>query len=146
MLRDVEVHGHRLTLRSRDNGVWFSSPRDLLEYRRGREAKQSALRRSFLADPSFVSVDGIQEYNFKFEPPHKPLPEAGLWAAVFELAVADCRGRCEKKKRAALAWIESTRQGEGSFLWVCDVIGLDAGAVRGRVKGAGRKAPAPVVG
>ena len=67
--------------------------------------------------------------------------EHALWGAVFEQALEELRGgaslnREKPRKRAqrmaeARAWIADRGwTGVGSFPWVCEVLGLDAGLVR----------------
>lgn len=77
------------------------------------------------------------------------LEERRLWATAFELAIEDWR-RCLRdvspaalnsvavnrtsRVRAELeAWFASDEDGPKSFQWYCDVLGLDAGALRTRL-------------
>ncbi|MGO8945206.1 MAG: hypothetical protein ACLQJ7_16215 [Syntrophobacteraceae bacterium] len=39
-----------------------------------------------------------------------------------------------RNKRNASAWFGSPCEDPGSFLWICDLFGLDAGLVRAKVK------------
>lgn len=56
--------------------------------------------------------------------------EVELWQAVLRLAVLDAQVLgC----RAATRWLRSSRQGIGSFVYVCDVLGAEAGVVRRQI-------------
>jgi len=48
-----------------------------------------------------------------------------LWAAVLDQAVGDATFENE-----ARAWFQSTREGVGSFLWVCDTLNLDPDSIK----------------
>lgn len=73
--------------------------------------------------------------------PELTTPERQLWAAVLLRAIKDIAGlntylppvvrTCVQ--RSAKTWIESPVCGPGSFLWICDRLGLDAEAVRRQV-------------
>ena len=56
----------------------------------------------------------------------------GIWAAVIVQAVRDCApkrgGKAEAQ--AAARWLDSDERGPCSFLWLCDVLDLDARAIR----------------
>ncbi len=39
-----------------------------------------------------------------------------------------------RNKRSAAAWFTSSREDTGSFLWICDLLGLNADRVRAKVK------------
>lgn len=79
--------------------------------------------------------------------------ELALWCGVLVQAIHDLEenddgmrsivGRVKTER--AWAWIESNDCELGSFLWVCDQLGLDAEAVRARLKNWSRKSftPAP---
>lgn len=61
-----------------------------------------------------------------------------LWAAVLLQAVKDFHHAGESSqaywnKRNAMVWIESPSEDFGSFLWICDLLSLDAGLVRARI-------------
>lgn len=64
-----------------------------------------------------------------------------LWASVVRLAAADMvhTGRHVKEphKTQALAWFMSKAQHIGSFLWCCDMLGLDVQAVREKLTNGG---------
>ena len=73
------------------------------------------------------------------------LSERRLWAAALESHLKDCerwipKGKPvknptrESRRLDALAWLQSDEEGPLTFLWYCDVLGLDAGAVRARVR------------
>jgi hypothetical protein len=51
-----------------------------------------------------------------------------LWAAVLLATVEDLKDI--HTKAAAEAWFNSTSQEVGTFLWICEALGLDANAVR----------------
>lgn len=72
-------------------------------------------------------------------------PEQQLVRAVFEVSMADamgksrdahkpcngCFGARHTVRECGLKWLGSNDKSEGhSFLWMCDVLGLDAGYVR----------------
>jgi hypothetical protein len=71
--------------------------------------------------------------------PAQPLPERELWIEVIRLAINDARGiglKCRDTRTIlylqeyALRWLQSNRRTEGSFLWVCELVDLDPGAIR----------------
>lgn len=65
-----------------------------------------------------------------------------LWCAVLEQAVEDFRGCCDQnndknspshrrmRQEQAAAWFKSDRSEINSFFWICDLLGLDAVAIR----------------
>lgn len=59
-------------------------------------------------------------------------PERKLWAHVLLQAVADLSGH-DPIARPARAWITSTNDSIGSFIWICHQLALDPAAVRKRV-------------
>ena len=72
------------------------------------------------------------------------LSERRLWAAALESHLKDCerwipKGKPvknptrERRRLDALAWLQSDEEGPLTFLWYCDVLGLDSSAVRARV-------------
>ncbi len=70
-----------------------------------------------------------------------PEAEVELWRAVLLRSAEDLAGRDaaaapEKRRHAQLrarAWFSSHEFSVGSFLWVCDIVGLDADYLRGRL-------------
>jgi hypothetical protein len=71
--------------------------------------------------------------------PAQPLPESELWIEVIRLAINDARGiglKCRDTRTIlylqeyALRWLQSNRRTEGSFLWTCEILDLDPGAIR----------------
>jgi hypothetical protein len=60
-------------------------------------------------------------------------PEIKLWISVLLRAIRDCRGEvfpCSRHERhyaqrRAQAWILSTSEAEGSFLWICRHLDMD---------------------
>jgi len=58
-----------------------------------------------------------------------------LWLAVLEQAVKDARGTrtYHSIMREAREWFRSENEDPGSFLWICQLLGLDPEAVRGTV-------------
>lgn len=52
----------------------------------------------------------------------EPTPEQRLWVAVLEQAVEDLRRHCPKAK----AWFRATSEEPGSYLWICEVLGIRA--------------------
>jgi hypothetical protein len=61
-------------------------------------------------------------------------PEAELWAAVLIQAIDDLHGMrlLPVIRRSAECWFQSKNHDPGSFLWICDFLGLAASTVRGR--------------
>jgi len=60
-----------------------------------------------------------------------------LWAAVLDQAIKDTldgkgapRGQESIIAESARAWFASKSQEQGSFLWICDVLGFEPRAVR----------------
>ena len=60
-----------------------------------------------------------------------------IWGAVLIRAVKDLHLTGDKyresKRGNAKTWITSPAEDLGSFLWICDLLGLDSGLVRSRV-------------
>jgi len=48
-----------------------------------------------------------------------------LWYAVLEQAVKDAQGYYNSRREEARQWLFSENHGAASFLWICDVLGLD---------------------
>ena len=79
------------------------------------------------------------------------IPEQRLWRAVLAEAIHVMLGRrvgrnhaTDMRKGEAAMWIQSHTTEVGSFLWVCDVTGLDAERLRAQlytVLQAGRNLP-----
>lgn len=72
-------------------------------------------------------------------------PHRRLWCAVLVVAIQDALGRGGKSdperyyercriRDEALAWFERNGKSIGSFQWVCDILGLDAGEIRRKLK------------
>jgi hypothetical protein len=62
-----------------------------------------------------------------------PVPytrERGLWLAVMWRALADYCGDVQNDIRTASRWIKSDNIYVGSFVWICDTIGIDPGRLR----------------
>lgn len=75
--------------------------------------------------------------------------EKKLWAAVMRQAILDAGGknlgalgRVEKKfyPTEARRWIESPASHVGSFVWICDLLGLEAGRMRSAIRSSYREA------
>ena len=69
------------------------------------------------------------------------MPERETLAAIFASRVKLAKHTIEEAVAAAttdyiktVAWIKSSRTGEGSFLWFADYFDLDAGAIRRAIK------------
>ena len=58
--------------------------------------------------------------------------DRNLWLAVINLALDDLTATKPPLKRSARAWFLSSNTNVGSFLWVCDRLGLESTAVRRR--------------
>jgi hypothetical protein len=58
--------------------------------------------------------------------------DRNLWLAVMSLALADLTATETPLQRSARAWFLSSNRDPGSFLWVCDRLGLEPTAVRRR--------------
>ena len=59
-------------------------------------------------------------------------PEQTLWSSVLSLAIQDLSGPGLVAKPAR-AWLTSRSTSLGSFIWICDQLGLDPAAVRQNV-------------
>jgi hypothetical protein len=67
--------------------------------------------------------------------------EQGIWRAVLVRALRDCAGidlgitplERPHLQRRARAWFSSDELAIGSFGWICEALGLDAGYLRARV-------------
>jgi hypothetical protein len=59
-------------------------------------------------------------------------PEAELWAAVLTQAIDDLDGMrlLPVIRRSAKCWFQSKNHDPGSFLWICEFLGLAASSVR----------------
>jgi hypothetical protein len=55
-----------------------------------------------------------------------------LWLAVITLALADLTATKPLLEKNARAWFLSSNRNPGSFIWVCDHLGLEPTAVRRR--------------
>jgi len=100
---------------------------------------------------ALILDEGLQPSQYADAHRHSApfLSERRLWAAALESALADCMTYLPKgkgtmtartkdaRRRDALAWLQSDEEGPLTFLWYCDVLGLDAGAVRARVLSGG---------
>jgi len=67
-------------------------------------------------------------------------PEAELWAAVLSQAIDDLHRmrllpikRQLLVRRSAECWFQSKNHDLGSFLWICDFLGLAASSVRASI-------------
>ena len=58
--------------------------------------------------------------------------DRNLWLAVINLALDDLTATETPLQRSARAWFLSSNTNVGSFLWVCDRLGLESTAVRRR--------------
>jgi hypothetical protein len=73
----------------------------------------------------------VQERPFKdpeVEVLREAIPEANLWIAVIDQALADLSS--QSQRAAAARWVESDRCDPGSFRWACDLLDLNVNAVR----------------
>lgn len=104
-------------------------------------------------DPIFAE-DGLLPAQFRTAAVHAR-GEHALWRAVFAQALEDLRGgpqlnREKSRKRTqmiaeARAWMtDRSWTGVGSFPWVCEVLGLDAVAVRAALVDSARPGPDPL--
>jgi hypothetical protein len=59
-------------------------------------------------------------------------PEQTLWSSVLTLAIQDLSGP-DLVAKPARAWLMSRSTSLGSFIWICDQVGLDPAAVRQKV-------------
>ena len=60
-------------------------------------------------------------------------PERELWGAVVIRALddlAETGKEAPRLRQAARAWLMSDKTRVGSFIWICESVGLDAAAVR----------------
>lgn len=105
-------------------------------------------------DPIFVE-NGLLPAQFRRQEAVHARAEHDLWRAVFAQALEDLRGgphlnREKSRKRAqmmaeARAWMTDRRwTGVGSFPWVCEVLGLDAAAVRAALVESARPGQNPL--
>ncbi len=53
-----------------------------------------------------------------------------LWSAVMTLALADLTATKPLLEKGARAWFLSASRNPGSFIWVCDQLGLEPTAVK----------------
>ena len=60
------------------------------------------------------------------------MPELDLWRAVLRQAFRDLSGT-DKEQREAVEWVDAHCDEVGGFNWLCSLLGLDSGAVRGMV-------------
>ena len=100
---------------------------------------------------SLFADDGLLPAQFRAAAGHAR-PEHALWQAVLAQAVEDLHGgpllnRKKARQRAqtmaeARTWIaDRSWTGVGSFRWVCEVLGLDAVAVRAALVESARPGP-----
>lgn len=57
-------------------------------------------------------------------------PEGALWAAVLHLAMRDLESTRASVALSARRWVNSDEQRVGSFVWVCDMLGIEPATVR----------------
>lgn len=75
------------------------------------------------------------------DPTWQTTPEYNLWHAVFLQAMQELRymndpavtGLKRKAVNETRDWAFSPRHDEGSFLWICDILGLDATYIRAKI-------------
>jgi hypothetical protein len=53
-----------------------------------------------------------------------------LWSAVLEQAISDVQGDSNSDREEARKWLLSENYGTASFLWICDVLGLEPNFLR----------------
>jgi len=54
-----------------------------------------------------------------------------LWASVISQAICDIDVRGDRQSRTdAIRWINSEKGTPQSFIWICDMLDLDAGKIR----------------
>ena len=53
-----------------------------------------------------------------------------LWAAVLKQAIKDIRGNNYHRREKAQSWLINNNQGTASFLWICNILGLDPDLIR----------------
>jgi hypothetical protein len=75
-----------------------------------------------------IGNNNAVEFRNEEQEPRAVFPEYSLWAAVLLATVEDLKDI--HTKAAAEAWFNSTSQEVGTFLWICEALGLDANAVR----------------
>ena len=75
-----------------------------------------------------IGYSNAVEFRNEEQQPRAAFPEHSLWAAVLLVTVEDLNGD-EQAKAAAKAWLDSASREIGSFLWVCEALGLNANAV-----------------
>jgi hypothetical protein len=74
-----------------------------------------------------------------------------LWAGVLLQAIKDYHDEgtsstVQRDKRHAMAWFKSSRQDVGSFIWICDLLDLNSGLIRSRIKADGFKLNSIMIG
>lgn len=76
--------------------------------------------------------------------PKQATPELRLWFASFQTGLEDLKdggrnagdGPAQKvlRRERALAWLESGSEGIGSFIWMCEALGLNPGLLKARLR------------
>jgi hypothetical protein len=59
-------------------------------------------------------------------------PEVSLWYQVLSTGLDDLHGS-DREREDAEAWFKAETDGIASFLWVCEVLGISASAIRRRL-------------
>ena len=65
-------------------------------------------------------------------PPPANGPEVSLWYHVLASAFDDLHGS-DRERADSESWFQAETDGIGSFLWVCEVLGISASAIRRRL-------------
>jgi hypothetical protein len=61
-------------------------------------------------------------------------PYLRLWAAVMTLRVKDYKSREPSNRDKARAWVSSSSELVGSFVWACHILGYDPRRVRAKLE------------
>ena len=80
-----------------------------------------------------IGYSNAFEYRTEEQPLSHHSREYSLWSAVLLGAIDDLEGDGETQAAAKL-WFNSPSRHIGSFLWLCEALGLNASAVRRTVR------------
>jgi len=76
-----------------------------------------------------MGVAVAQTFESAEEPSSVDLPERNLWVEVLKEALLDLTKGDDARHRAE-RWFQSSDEHIGSFLWLCNTIGLNPTAIR----------------
>ena len=102
---------------------------------------KASIRVKLSSNNGLVQDDVSREYWDSLTPTRLRSGEEMLWKACLDEALSCLRGNCDKhknkyeshgyrNKQETLRWFRSDDEHVGSFVFVCDVLGLDYRAVR----------------